>query len=237
MMYNEWDGSEDASRLIVEQAVAKQAEAVDLNDYLFIVEERPARGPLRISVLDGSVSGFGRRYLERRWFSIDPLLARAERTPTPFWGWDSLDLDTRGQREFREEAAKSGFRTIAVVPALSPWPAVRGALYFGSTALVQATSAFQAKRPELRALAIDLMTWVVRDSYRRELGPDWKLKQVERAVLRCELLGYTIADTAAMLELPSKTVKYVSRATQIRMRAPTMREAARRAMMAGAIGI
>lgn len=236
-MYGRWDGSECVGQDVVERALEEMTEDLGLTAYMFVFQETGERVPMRVSVIDGSAGGFACEYIERRWFSIDPLLARARQLVTPFWGWESVEVATRGQIELKEVASEEGFRTVAVVPALSPWNGVTGALYFGSGRVLDPPPSFMHRHTEMRTLAIDVMTWAVRNSYRRELGGDFELKAVERAALRCELMGYTIADTANLLELPQQKVEYLFRRTQQRMNAPNKREAARRAAMAGVLSL
>jgi hypothetical protein len=234
-MYGRWDGSDCVGQHVVEDALEEMTAGLGLESYLFVFQEFGERATLRVSVIDGSAGEFAREYIGRRWFSIDPLLARARQLVTPFWGWQSVTLETRGQMELREVASEEGFRTVAVVPALSPWNGVTGALYFGSSQVIDPPPNFTHRHTELRTMAIDVMTWAVRNSYRRELGGDFHLKALERAALRCELMGYTTADTANLLDLPQQKVEYLFRCTQQRMNAPNKKEAARRAAMAGVL--
>lgn len=234
-MYGTWDGSDLASQATVEDALEDTAQSLGLSRFFFVFEEGQEEAPSRVGVIDGSSNCLAKIYIGRRWFAVDPLLARARRGVTPFWGWESVCLQSAGQQAMYEHAAEAGFRTVVVVPALSPLQNVSGALYLGSERVVEPPMTLLTNAASLRTLAIDTLCWAVRSTYRRQIGSHCQFGDEELAALRCELMGYNVADTARYLQLTESRVEWLYRAVTRRLQTSSKRTAARLAMMAGVL--
>lgn len=169
----------------------------------------------------GDVTGYSnyhedwqRKYLARNYFAIDPVISHARRTmrPTTWSINDRLSLDESGRRVF-DEAAEFGIVSGIAVP-------VRGS--FGRTAILALASdnvdaaAIGVRDIAFAATAVTVMhVNLQRLAQTTQLAAAALLSPREQTCLMWASFGKTYSETASMLGITEKTVRfYLERARE-----------------------
>lgn len=218
----------------VEEILQRLAESVGASRWVFIAHEQADDDDQeRVHILDGGLDGFAEQYVERRWYLIDPQLHHARDSGVVRWGWQH-DL-TPGQREMKALWEARGHQGIAVFPAHGPWRGIAGALYFGfDTGGESMPFSVHMMRHAVRSLSIEVLHWVVKRSYLREVGPI-ELTPIERQILQLDRLGCTVKQTAEALQVPARDIQRMVHVLNAKLHVNHKRQAARLAVMAGVL--
>ncbi|WP_077003246.1 autoinducer binding domain-containing protein [Variovorax sp. KK3] len=146
------------------------------------------------------------RYLEQRWFAIDPFLIYAQHNSKVAVG-DDIPLRTEGQRAFRQHARAAGFSSIAVVPCHTAQGRSRmGVLYLTSDdASYFNSESIESAKVWLRAIAVELLEWWTQ-KLKAELAHRLALRPIDIRLLQLAHRGFKSKEIARLLDSHPATI-------------------------------
>ena len=173
------------------------------------------------------------RYVEQRWFAIDPFLIYAQQHTELAVG-DEIPLRTEGQRQFRLQARAEGFHSIAVVPCHTAAGRSRmGVLYLTSEDPDYFTreTIVRAKMC-LRTIAAELLEWWSR-KIRSGLLCKLNLRADDVHLLRLAQQGFRSKEIALLLDIKPATVDQRFARLALKLNVPSRTMAVKRAFENG----
>lgn len=99
------------------------------------------------------------RYMQNKWYAIDPYLRYARNSTSPFLA-DEVSSNGEDEEQMRIAARENGFRGGVAIPAHSSSSSLTGVLFLGTErGPRQARESLRLHRNLMRALAMELLEW------------------------------------------------------------------------------
>lgn len=174
------------------------------------------------------------RYLQNKWYAIDPLIDYALHNTSPVLASD-VPSNSAGQLRMRLDAEEHGFRGCVVIPAHSSSSALIGVLYLGTNEGPEsARQSLATHRNLMRALAIELLEWWNAKLRATNLD-ELELDDLDVELL-CKARDHATADeTAHELGITRSSVESRYRRLYTKLSVPARRNAVDKAVELGLI--
>jgi DNA-binding CsgD family transcriptional regulator len=195
----------------------------------------PLHPPADAIMLHNYPAVWERHFSEARLHEIDPVLLRAERTPTPFF-WDAAfhaEPITKSQRGVLAEAARLGLAHGYTAPLHLSW--LPGALRASCSVVPDSSRIDPRNYPMVDGLATYLYASLYRARAPWCMALPCDLTQRERECLTLVALGKTDWEIGHALGLSETTVHTLIERAKRRLGVATRMQAVMRALMSGEI--